>query len=243
MGVSQPTAAWGSLRHWQESKMKFKTLILSGAAALAIAGAFAAPGFAQYSGNPPQVSTPAEKAETARLNASAQGGTIAAPSALNGEGGSLVAPSAENQARQAQYNDQMDQYAQDRARYEAERRHYERNIHHYDEARYHFTDYPHPYPYRYRDAHMVRLYMLPEASRQLAHAPIEGPDGNWVGRVRNVEIGLDGRPRRIEVALNHRVSVWVSPGDFRFDSANKVLYTDLTRADLWNKPGATYESM
>jgi len=223
--------------------MKVKTLILSGAAALALAGSFAAPGFAQYSGNPPQVSTPAEKAETSRLNESAQGGTTASPAALNGQGGSTVAPSQENQARQAQYQEQMDQYAQDRARYEAQRRHYERNIHRYDEARYYFTDYPHAYPYRYEDAHLVRLYLLPEASQQLAHVPIEGPDGQWVGRVRNVEIGLDGRPRRIEVALNHRVSVWASPGDFRYDSVNKVLYTDHSRADFWNLPGATYESM
>jgi hypothetical protein len=220
--------------------MKVRTLILGGVAALAFAGSFAAPGFAQYSGNPPQVSTPAEKAETSRLNESAQGGTTASPDALNGQGGSMVAPSAQNQARQAQYQDQMDQYAQDRARYEAQRRHYERNIHRYDEARYYFTDYPRPYPYRYEDAHLMRLNMLAEASHQLANAPIEGPDGRWIGRVRNVAIGVDGRPIRIEVALNHRVSVWAAPGDFRFDAANKILYTHMTRADFWNLPGATY---
>jgi hypothetical protein len=220
--------------------MKVRTFILSGAAALALAGGFAAPGFAQYAGNPPQVSTPAEKAETARLNASAQDGTTASPSALNGQGGSLVAPSAENQARQAQYQEQMDQYGQDRARYEAERRHYERNIHRYDQARYYFTDYPHAYPYRYRDPKMVRLYLIAEPSQQLANAPVEGPDGRWIGRVRNVELAPDGRPRRIEIALNRRVSVWASPGDFRFDAANRILYTDMTRADFWNLPGATY---
>ncbi|HEY8948152.1 MAG TPA: hypothetical protein VIM56_04630 [Rhizomicrobium sp.] len=220
--------------------MKTKNLILGGVAVLALAGSFAAPSLAQYSGNPPQYSTPEEKAQTQQLNAQAQGGTTASPAALNGQGGSTAGPSPENQARQARYQEQMDQYAQDRARYEAERRHYERNIHRYDEARYYFTDYPHAYPYRYEDAHLVRLYMLPEASHQLANAPVEGPDGNWVGRVRNVEIGLDSRPRRIEIALNHRVSVWVSPGDLRFDAANKILYTNLTRADLWNMPGATY---
>ena len=220
--------------------MKVKTLILGGVAALALAASFAAPGFAQYSGNPPQVSTPAEKAETSRLNESAQDGTTASPAALNGQGGSIVAPSEQNRARQSQYQDQMDQYEQDRARYEAQRRHYERNIHRYDEARYHFTDYPRPYPYRYRDPELVKLYLIAEPSQQLANAPVEGPDGRWIGRVRNVELAPDGRPRRLEIALNHRVSVWVSPGNFRFDAANKILYTDMTRADFWNLPGATY---
>ncbi|HSC60584.1 MAG TPA: hypothetical protein VLC29_05095 [Rhizomicrobium sp.] len=220
--------------------MKTRNIIMGGVAALALAGSFAAPGFAQYSGNPPQVSTPEEKAQTEQLNAQAQGGTTASPSALNGQGGSTTEPSPENQARQEQYEDQQAQYQQDRARYEAERRHYERNIHRYDEARYYFTDYPHAYPYHYEDAQLRPLYLLAEPSQQLAHAPVEGPDGNWVGRVRNVETALDGRPKRVEIALNHRVSVWVSPTHFRFDAANKILYTDLTRADLWNMPGATY---
>ena len=43
--------------------MKVRNLVLSGVAAVALAGAFAAPGFAQYAGNPPQYSTPAEKAQ------------------------------------------------------------------------------------------------------------------------------------------------------------------------------------
>jgi hypothetical protein len=222
--------------------MKTRNLIMGGVAALALAGSFAVPGFAQYSGNPPQVSTPQEKAQTRQLNTQAQGGTTASPAALNGQGGDVNAPSAENQARQAQYQDQQAQYQADRARYKAQRRHYERNIHRYDEARYYFTDYPHAYPYRYEDAHLVRLYLVPEASHQLANAPVEGPDGKWIGRVRNVETGPDGRPRRVEIALNRRVSVWASPGDFRFDRTNKVLYTNLSRADFWNMPGATYGS-
>lgn len=222
--------------------MKTRNLIMGGVAALALAGSFAAPGFAQYSGNPPQVSTPEEKAQTQQLNTRAQEGTTASPAALNGQGGDVNAPSAENQARQEQYQNQQAQYEQDRARYEAQRRHYERNIHRYDEARYHFTDYPHAYPYRYEDAHLTRLYLIAEPSQQLANAPVEGPDGNWVGRVRNVEVGMDGRPRRVEVALNRRVSVWVSPGDLRFDPVNKIVYTNLSRADLWDLPGATFGS-
>ena len=211
---------------------------MGGVAALALAGSFAAPGFAQYSGNPPQVSTPQEKAQTQQLNTQAQGGTTASPAALNGQGGDVNAPSAENQARQAQYEDQQAQYEQDRARYEAQRRHYERNIHRYDEARYHFTDYPHRFAYHYDN--LRPLDTLPEPSEQLANAPIEDRDGVWVGRIRSVVTGVDGRPIRVEVALNHRVSVWVNPGSLRFDPEEKIAFTDLTRADFWDMPGAPF---
>jgi hypothetical protein len=88
----------------------------------------------------------------------------------------------------------------------------------------------------------MRLDMIAEPSQQLADVPIEGPNGVWVGRIRNVETGPDGRPARIEVALNHRVSVWVSPRSIRFDPRARVGFTNMTREDLWQMPGATVES-
>jgi hypothetical protein len=71
---------------------------------------------------------------------------------------------------------------------------------------------------------------------------VEGPDGRWVGRVRNVDIAPNGRPGRVEIALNRRVSVWVPAGDLRLDPDAHVVFTDLSRADLWQMPGATVES-
>ncbi|HWA31275.1 MAG TPA: hypothetical protein VG867_09255 [Rhizomicrobium sp.] len=222
--------------------MKVKNIVLGGVAAIALAGGFAAPSLAQYAGNPPQYSTPEEKAQTQQLNQQAQDGTTASPAALNGQGGDPNAPSPQNQAAQAQYQAQQAQYQDDMARYRAQHRQYMRDIHRYDEARYYFTDYPHAYPYRYDNAELHPLYLLAEPSQQLADVPVEGRDGVWVGRVRNVEMGLDNHPRRVEIALNHRVSVWVSPGDLRFDPAHGILFTDLSRADLWNMPGAAFSS-
>jgi len=220
--------------------MKVRNIVLGGAAVIALAGGFAAPGFAQYAGNPPQYSTPEEKAQTQQLNQQAQDGTTASPSALNGQGGDVNAPSAQNQAQQQRYQNQQAQYQDDMARYQARKEQYIRDLHRYDEARFYFTDYPHPYPYRYEDARLQRLYLIAEPSQQLANAPVEGPDGVWVGRVRNVETDVDGRPRRVEIALNHRVSVWVDPGDLRFNADDHIVFTDLTRADLWNMPGGMY---
>jgi len=208
--------------------MNNRNLIMCSVASLALAGALFTNSPSSAQGNPdnetgPQYSTPAEKAQTQQLNQQNAGGAVAP-------------------ADQAQYDQQQQQYQDQQAQYHAEHRTYERNIHRYDEARYYFTDYPHPFPYRYADADLRRLYLIAEPQQQLANAPVEGPNGQWVGRERNVEPSVDGRPLRVEVALNRRVSVWVQPGDLRYDANNHILYTDLTREDLWNLPGATVES-
>src|SRR5690242_1924285 len=212
--------------------MKVRNIVLGGVAALALAGGFAVPGFAQYAGNPPQYSTPAEKAQTQQLNEQAQDGTTASPAALNGNAEGATMDQARRDQQQARYEAQQAQYQADMERYRAQHRAYERNIHRYDEARFYFTDYPHRIAYHYDD--LRPLDMLAEPSQQLANAPIEDRDGVWVGSIRSIVTGVDGRPIRVEVALNHRVTVWISPGALRFDPAERIAFTDLTRADLWN---------
>jgi hypothetical protein len=156
------------------------------------------------------------------------------------------APSAGSDAQyeqqQQQYQDQMQRYGQEQNNYGKERENYAQNVRAYDLAQYAWS-YPAPYTYHYGDAYGLQpLYLMAEPSQQLWQVPVEGPGGSWVGRVRNVQIAPDGRPWRIEVALNRRVSVWVRPGDLRFDPDQHVLYTDLTRGQLWMMPGATIES-
>lgn len=112
----------------------------------------------------------------------------------------------------------------------------------YDVQRYEWTDYPQVYVYHYDAPDLRQLYLIADPTHQIAQRPIEGPSGRFIGKVRNVETGPDGSPHRIEVALNRVVSVWVSPGHFRFDPQNRILFTDLTREDLWRMPGATVES-
>jgi len=206
--------------------MKTRDLYVCSVASLALCGGLllGSPGFAQESPNDtgPQYSTPAEKAQTQQLNQQNADGSVAP-------------------AQQTQYQQQQQQYQDQQAQYNSDRRDYIRDLHRYDEARYYFTDYPHPYPYHYADTHLMRLYLIAEPSHQLANVPIEGPDGQFIGRVRNVDIDVDGRPKDIQVALNHRVWVQVSPGNFRYDPDNHVLYTEMTRADFWDMPGQVYE--
>jgi hypothetical protein len=147
---------------------------------------------------------------------------------------------------QQQYDQQMQQYQQQQQDYQAQRQQYDSNsaqyranLRAYDRTTYEW-DYPAPVGYEYQGARLWRVSLLADPRKQLFEAPVEGPAGRWVGRVRNVEPGPTGV--RIEVALNRRVSVWVDSRNMRFDAQNRVLFTDLTREDLWQMPGATVES-
>lgn len=253
--------------------MPVKSLFLGGAALAAVAFS-ASPGFAQYAGNPPQVSTPAERQETQALNQRYAEGTDQSPASLNGESQDQYGPPPnddqygdqpppdDDQAgpppgrSRAQFNDQREQYDQQRAqyeqsqdryqeqqdRYQAQRNRYIHDLRRYDLARYEWTDWPRVYVYEYRSPRVRPLYLIADPTHQLWNAPVEGPSGRFVGKIRNVETGPDGRPMRVEVALNRMVSVWVRPGDLRFDPSEHVVFTDMTRDDLWNMPGATIES-
>lgn len=237
--------------------MTIKAFMLGSATSFALAGvlSFATPAFASegYSGNPSQESTPQEKAATAELNRSQANGTLVPADKLNGQT-PLTAPlstetaaaDAVQEQRDAAYEARKAEYEADMAQYERDRIRYEREIRHYDRNDYAYNDYPHPYAYRYSDSDSdqtgIRLYLIADPTHALAQKPIEDPEGVWVGKVRNVETGPDGRPSRIEVALNRRVSVWVRPGHFRWNPVDGVLFTDLHRKDFWDYPGATFDS-
>jgi hypothetical protein len=255
--------------------MKIITLLSSGAAVCALAGALAfqsMPAVAQPAGgydNGPQYSTPAEQQQTEQLNQQATDGTTQPPAALNGQPGGEGPYAQQAQyggnpgdgaqqqpyqngapsAQQQQYDAQMQQYGQQQQRYQNQQQRYSSataqyrgDLRAYDRATYDWS-YPAPVGYEYGDNHgLRRLYLIADPSQQLSQVPVEGPNGAWVGRVRNVEIAPDGRPGRVEIALNRRVSVWVQPSDLRFDAEDRVVFTDLSRADLWQMPGATVES-
>jgi hypothetical protein len=252
--------------------MKTNPLFLTSVATAALLGSLAlsTPVSAQYAGNPPQYSSPAERAQTQQLNEQGLNGTTESPAVLNGEAQDAQAPQpaptsgqpgyyggADDQdvAQQSpsyqqqqynqqvqQYQDQQQQYQEQQSQYQDQNDRYRHELRWYDQARWSY-DYPHPFAYEYDEGGgLVRLSMIAEPTQQLHDVPVEGPNGVWVGRIRNVEIGPDGTPMRIEVALNRRVSVWLRPGSLRFDPAEHVAFTNMTREDLWQMPGATIES-
>ena len=160
----------------------------------------------------------------------------------SGDGGQQKGQEPAQYNPQQRYDQQEDEYQQQRQRYQDDRARYDHDIRAYDRAMYDWI-YPAPVAYIYGErGPLERLYLIAEPSQQLFKAPVEGPGGRWVGRVRNVDIAPDGRPLRVEVALNRRVSVWVQPGDLRYDPQTRILFTDLDRDQLWEMPGATVES-
>jgi hypothetical protein len=216
--------------------MSIRAAILSGVAVASIATAvFAQSGYDNRYGNGPPQSTPAETQQTGQLNQQSANGAQS--------GNAMQAQDqSQYQDQQQQYNDQMQHYQAQQQRYRDDRARYNANVAAYDLAQYEWT-YPAPFVYHYGTGYGLQpLSLLAEPSQQLWQVPVEGPGGHWVGRVRNVEIALDARPRRVEIALNRRVSVWVRPGDLRFDPYQRILYTDMTREQLWTMPGATVES-
>ncbi|HEX3430992.1 MAG TPA: hypothetical protein VHT03_08900 [Rhizomicrobium sp.] len=217
--------------------MSKKTAILCGVAAAAMIGttALAQSGYDNRYGNGPPESTPGEMQQTDQLNQQEMNNAASG----NTEQAQYQ---GQYQDQQRQYNDQMQRYQAQQQRYQYERERYNARLAAYDLAQYEWS-YPAPLAYHYGEGYGLRpLYLIAEPSTQLWRAPVEGPGGHWVGRVRNVEIAPDGRPSRVEIALNRRVSVWVRPGDLRFDPDERILYTDLTREALWDMPGATIVS-
>ena len=166
------------------------------------------------------------------------------PDNSNGYGAQQQYPDAQQQQyneQMQQYQDQQQDYQNQRQQYQNEKDRYRHDLSWYDQQQWAY-DYPRAYAYEYDEPRLERLSLMAEPSQQLANVPIEGPNGEWVGRVRNIETAPDGRPARVEVALNRRVSVWVDPRALRFDPSEGVLYTNMTRRDLWQMPGATVES-
>jgi hypothetical protein len=252
--------------------MTHKSISLAGAGlSLALALA-ASPAASQDYGHSPQYSTPEEQARTQQLNEQYAHGTYQSPDDLNNAGGFAPSqlrtepvqygnPDYRDQQQsdedpqqryddqqqqydqqRQQYDDQQQRYQEQRDQYRAQRHQYIHDLRRYDLARYEWTDYPRVYVYRYEGPHLQRLYLIADPTHQLWSVPVEGPSGRYIGKVRNVETAPDGRPARVEIALNRMVSVWVRPDHFRYDPYEHVLFTDLTRDDLWDMPGATVES-
>ena len=187
---------------------------------------------AQYDGNPGYGAQPGPQDEGSPYGAQPQQYPNGGPSAQQ----------QQYDAQMQQYGQQQQQYQDQQHRYYTDRARYSGDLHAYDRSMYDWS-YPAPIGYEYGDHNgLRRLYLIADPSQQLSQLPVEGPNGAWVGRVRNVEIAPDGRPGRVEIALNRRVSVWVQPSDLRLDAGDRVVFTDLTREDLWRMPGATVES-
>src|SRR5437016_13738970 len=147
-----------SLAEVRRRVMKVRTFFLETAGiSLVLTFAGAIPAVAQNYGHTPQVSTPAEKAQTQQLNEQAINGTVQSPAELTGqEATQQMAQSDQPQ----QYQNQQQQYDEQRAQYREDRRQYVRDVRRYDLARYEWSDYPRVYVYHYAASNRRSLSLI-----------------------------------------------------------------------------------
>ena len=209
--------------------MKLHTLAAASGFALS-AFLIAAPAYAQgapsgervdANGMPTNHSTPAEQAETARIN-NQIGVTTTAPdpaatAQADANNASYQAQQQQyqnqlqqNQAAQQEYKDRTAAYQGLRARYAAERAAYHRGI----------------WPDRY-----VK-WVVVERDAKLVGERVELLSGNRVGTVIDTAHAANGHVDALLVRLDDDKIVWIDAGDIRYNRADGIVMTNLQASDL-----------
>ena len=218
--------------------MTLRTALFASAAFAAVTiGAGMA--FAQsnyYNTNP----TPQEQQQTQDLNQKAQDDAAPKDPAakavdVNGQQ-NYQAQMEQYRARERKYWESQEQFEKQRDSYAMQSKNFDittdqllANRAWYDAHHYRlFVAYP-----EYPETRLQVLHLIADPTHQMAHSPVVDYDGYEIGYVRNVETGVDGRPVRVQIALNDDHFVWVMPGDLRFDPDQHAVYSDLPAQRLW----------
>jgi uncharacterized protein YeaO (DUF488 family) len=204
-----------------------KTHILAAASGLALCAFLAAaPAYAQAArtnanGMPTNDSTPAEKAETARINVQ-EGVTTVGPSPAAAAQADVNNAQyqaqqqqyqnqlQENQAAQQKYQDRTVAYQTLRTRYAAERAAYHRGI----------------WPDRYVKWVVVRR------DANLIGERVQLITGNRVGTVIDTAHATNGNVDALLVRMDDDKIVWIDSQDVRYNRADGIVMTNLDASDL-----------
>jgi hypothetical protein len=204
-----------------------KSHILAAASGLALCAFLtASPAFAQSArvdanGNPTTDSTPAEKADTARINAQ-EGVTTTGPSA---------AATAQSDANNAQYQAQQQQYQQALENNQAAQQKYQdrsaayvalRERYAAERAAYHRGIWPDRYV----------KWVIVERDAKLVGERVELLSGNRVGTVIDTAHSPGGNVSALLVRLDNDKIVWIDASDVRYNRADGIVMTNLNEADL-----------
>ena len=200
--------------------MKLHTLAAASGLAISaflIAPAFAQPAHTDASGMPTNHSTPAEAAETARINSAVSTNNQAVDAQTNANNAQYQAQQQQyqsqlqqNQAQQDQYQDKTARYNALRARYAAERAAYHRGV----------------WPDRY-----VK-WVVVERDANLVGERVELITGNRVGTVIDTAHRPNGNVEALLVKLDNDKIVWIDSSDVRYNRADGIVMTNLDRSDL-----------
>jgi hypothetical protein len=199
-----------------------KTVSMAAASGLVLSLFLVAPALAQSArvdanGMPTNDSTPAEKAETARIN-NQVGANNAAVDAQAGANNAQYQQQQQdyqdklklNQAAQQDYQNQIASYESVRARYAAERAAYRRGV----------------WPERY-----TRWVVLHPEDKMIGER-VELISGARVGTVIDTDLSAAGNIDALLVRLDGGKLVWIDSADVRYNRADGIVMTNLDRADL-----------
>jgi hypothetical protein len=212
---------------------------LATAAGVALALALSAPTIAAETGpNGPQVSTPAEKAQTQSLNTQQQNGSYVDPAVANGQAtaanpvpGEQVAAAASNTANtDAQYQQQQAQYQGAQAQYSAEMDAYVHQRAAYDWQRRHPETW---WRYRYEHAGYIAVETIPRPD--LMSVAVTDRTGFLVGHIDDIASLPDGKIVRVRLKLNDNRMAWIEGSAVRYYPADKLLMVDLTPSQIWQR--------
>lgn len=199
-----------------------KTMSMAAASGLALSLFLAAPAMAQSArldanGMPTNDSTPAEKAETARINNQVGASNAAADAQANANNAQYQQQQQDyqdklklNQAAQQDYQNQIANYESIRERYAAERAAYRRGA----------------WPERYTRWVIVR----PED--KMIGERVELITGARVGTVVDTDLAANGNVDALLVRLDTGKLVWIDSADIRYNRADGIVMTNLDRRDL-----------
>lgn len=188
-----------------------KSISMAAASGLALSLFLAAPVMAQSArvdanGMPTNDSTPAEKAETARINNQAAANNAQYQQQQQEYQDRLKL----NQAAQQDYQNQIASYESVRTRYASERAAYRRGV----------------WPERY-----TRWVVLHPEDKMIGER-VELISGARVGTVIDTDLSAAGNVDALLVRLDGGKLVWIDTADVRYNRADGIVMTNLDRNDL-----------
>jgi hypothetical protein len=175
-------------------------------------------------GMPTTHSTPAEQAETAKINNEVGAANAAVDAKASAADAKAASDNSRYQAQQEQYQGQLQQnqaqqkdyqdrtmaYDNLRERYAAERAAYRRGV----------------WPSRYA------RWIIVEREASLIGERVQLITGAKVGTVLDTAHAANGNISALLVQLDSDKIVWIDAGDVRYNRADGIVMTNLNRADL-----------
>ena len=174
-------------------------------------------------GMPMTHSTPAEHADTARINRQVGADNRAVDARANADTARYQSEQNQYQGQRSQYEGQLRNNRAQQAEYDTKNARYDalRDRYAAERAAYHRGAWPSRYA----------SWTVLGREADLIGSPVQLVNGRRVGTVTDTSHGRNGITA-LFVRLDNNRSVWIDTSDLRFNRADRVIMTNLDRGDL-----------